>query len=68
MPVVGLVDRYAARNYDAAVLQARLYHALGHTEAWRSAYTHARALAGERPLPADLGTEPAPTQARAAIR
>ncbi|MFC4821707.1 winged helix-turn-helix domain-containing protein [Dokdonella ginsengisoli] len=58
VPVVGLVDRYAARNYDAAVLQARLYHALGHTEAWRSAFAHARSLAGERPLPADISSEP----------
>lgn len=42
VPVAGLVDRHAARNYDAAVLQVRLYRALGQTEAWRSA------LAGER--------------------
>lgn len=58
VPVVGLIDRYATRSYLAAVLQARLYRALGHTEAWRSALARTRALAGERPVPADLGTEP----------
>jgi DNA-binding winged helix-turn-helix (wHTH) protein len=63
VPVAGLLDRYAARSYDAAVLQARLYHALGHAEAWRSALASARALAGERALPAGLATEPAQAQA-----
>ncbi|MBO9663303.1 winged helix-turn-helix domain-containing protein [Dokdonella sp.] len=58
VPVVGLLDRYATRSYPAAVLQARLYRALGHTEAWRSALAHARALAGERPFPAELSREP----------
>lgn len=58
VPVVGRIDRYATRSFPAAILQARLYRALGHTEAWRSALAHARALAGERPFPADLATEP----------
>lgn len=62
VPVVGRIDRYATRNYAAAVLQARLYRALGHTEAWRSALARARSLAGERPFPADLGTEPTPAK------
>lgn len=68
VPVAGLVDRHAARNYDAAVLQVRLYRALGQTEAWRSALAHARALAGERPLPAELATEPAPKPASTVLR
>ena len=68
VPVAGLVDRHAARNYDAAVLQVRLYRALGQSEAWRSALAHARTLAGERPLPAELATEPAPAPASASLR
>lgn len=57
-PVVGQLDRFAAHNFDTAVLQARLYHALGQTEAWRRALDSARALAGERPLPPDLTSPP----------
>ncbi len=68
VPVVGIVDRYAARNFDAAVLQVRLYRALERTEAWRSALARARALAGERPLPADILVEPARSDAGGAIR
>lgn len=68
VPVVGLVDRYAARSYAAAVLQARLYRALGHTEAWRSALSRARALAGERPIPADVAAEPAAATAGIPVR
>jgi hypothetical protein len=35
------------------VLEARLYAALGRDEARQTAVARARALAGERPLPAD---------------
>lgn len=52
--VIGLVARHAERDFDCAVLQAQLYRALGRREAAEAAIGQARALAGERPLPADL--------------
>jgi len=58
VPVAGRLDRYASRSYDAAVVQVRLYRALRQAEAWRRALDNARALAGERPIPADLAIEP----------
>lgn len=68
VPVVGRIDRYATHSYPAALLQVRLYRALGQTEAWRSALAHARALAGERPFPVDLGTEPTPAKVGVSVR
>jgi DNA-binding winged helix-turn-helix (wHTH) protein/tetratricopeptide (TPR) repeat protein len=58
VPIAGQLDRFAARDFAAAVLQARLYRALGQDEAWRSALDRARALAGERPLPDYVATAP----------
>jgi DNA-binding winged helix-turn-helix (wHTH) protein/tetratricopeptide (TPR) repeat protein len=55
--VIGLVARYADVAFDSAVLQARLYRALGREQAAQMAIAQARRLAGERPLPADLSTE-----------
>lgn len=57
--VVGHVDAWATRDFNAAVLQLRLYHALGQETAWRSALDRARRLAGERAVPAELQTVPA---------
>jgi DNA-binding winged helix-turn-helix (wHTH) protein/tetratricopeptide (TPR) repeat protein len=57
--VIGLVARYADLDFDAAVLQARLYRALGQQQAEQTALVQARRLAGERPLPAEL-TAPVP--------
>jgi len=54
--VIGMVARYADRDFDAAVLQARLYHALGDTAAAQTATAQALRLAGERPLPRELAT------------
>jgi DNA-binding winged helix-turn-helix (wHTH) protein/tetratricopeptide (TPR) repeat protein len=53
-PVVGQIARYADRDFGSALLQVRLYHALGQGEAWRSALERARALAMERTIPPEL--------------
>ncbi|WP_440225228.1 winged helix-turn-helix domain-containing protein [Dokdonella sp. MW10] len=58
--VVGRVAAWAARDYDCALLQVRLLHALGRREAWQAALAQARALAGEREIPAELVTLDAP--------
>jgi len=52
--VIGRVGRWADQDFDSALLQARLYRALGQNDAWRSALERARALAGERSLPVDV--------------
>lgn len=52
--IAGHVSRWGQANYDAALLQVRLHHALGQTSAWRRAVDRARQLAGERVLPAAL--------------
>lgn len=49
---------WAAKSYDAALLQVRVYHALAQTEPWRNALEHARHLAGERVVPIELTREP----------
>ena len=56
--IVGQAARFAGDDYDSALLQARLYHALGQPEAWRRALANARALAGERLVPAALAVLP----------
>jgi DNA-binding winged helix-turn-helix (wHTH) protein/tetratricopeptide (TPR) repeat protein len=48
--VVGRVARWAEQDFDCAMLQARLYTALGQSDAARAAEARARLLAGERPL------------------
>jgi DNA-binding winged helix-turn-helix (wHTH) protein/tetratricopeptide (TPR) repeat protein len=54
--VIGMVSRYADRDFDAAVLQAQLYHALGNEAAAQAATEQAHRLAGERSLPRELVT------------
>jgi tetratricopeptide (TPR) repeat protein len=49
--VAGRVARAAEQDFDCALLQVRLYRALGQEAAWRAALAHARELAGERPIP-----------------
>ncbi len=58
MRIVGHVSRWAQSNYDAALLQARLHHALGQTSAWRRTLDRARQLAGERALPPEILDSP----------
>lgn len=64
--VVGRVAQWVDQEYQCAVLQAQLYHALGQQPAWKAALAKARDLAGERTLPAALAiwpTAPAPAPA-----
>lgn len=56
--MIGRVASWAARDFDAALLQLRLYHALGQREAWSNALRQVRALAGERRIPDALATAP----------
>lgn len=56
--VIGRMSRYAEHDYSLALLQVRLYHALGRREAWQAALNQARQLAGERPIPAELALAP----------
>jgi DNA-binding winged helix-turn-helix (wHTH) protein/tetratricopeptide (TPR) repeat protein len=56
--VIGRVAPWADRDYDSALLQVRLFHALGQSGAWEKALAQARALAGERELPATLQRAP----------
>lgn len=56
-----VIERIAAwtrQDYEAALLQLRLYHALGQRDAWQAALVRTRALAGERKLPDDLVIAP----------
>jgi tetratricopeptide (TPR) repeat protein len=52
--VVGQVARWADRDFACALLQLRFYQALRQEDAWRAALTRAKALAGEREIPAAL--------------
>lgn len=54
LDVADRVAPYADRHYGAALLQLRVYHALGPQSAWRAALARTRSLAGERQIPADL--------------
>ena len=56
--VIGRVAPWAERDYESALLQVRLFHALGEPAAWSKALTAARALAGEREVPSDLVEPP----------
>jgi len=60
-PVVGRVARWAESDFSCAVLQANLYRALGQSAAWESALAQARALAGERAVPASVSAAPVQT-------
>lgn len=52
--VVGRVARWAARSFEAALLQAQLYRALDQPAPWQEALRQAAALAGERVIPPGL--------------
>jgi tetratricopeptide (TPR) repeat protein len=56
--VIGHIARWADHDFDCALLQTRLYHALGQPEAWREAFDQAEKLAGERTLPSVLRSPP----------
>lgn len=58
--LAGRVGAWAADDYDCALLQLRLAHALGEPAGWRNALAAARELAGEREIPAELTVAPIP--------
>jgi DNA-binding winged helix-turn-helix (wHTH) protein/tetratricopeptide (TPR) repeat protein len=53
---IGRVAPWATHDFDSALLQLRLFHALGQREPWFDALRQAQALAGEREIPATLLT------------
>ena len=63
---VGRVSRWSELDFVCAVLEARLYAALGRNEARQTAVARARALAGERSIPADALAVPISTGAASA--
>jgi DNA-binding winged helix-turn-helix (wHTH) protein/tetratricopeptide (TPR) repeat protein len=58
--LAGRVGAWAVEDFDCAVLQLRLAHALGEPKAWRNALAAARELAGERAIPPALAAPPVP--------
>lgn len=56
--VTDQVALYVRHDYRAALLQLRLYHALGSHAAWRAAVSRVTALAGERRIPPELLSAP----------
>ena len=57
--VIGRVAAWAAYDYDCAVLQVAIYHALRQEGPWRNALEQARSLAGDRKIPQELLNPPA---------
>ncbi|HJT98159.1 MAG TPA: hypothetical protein VJ696_07565, partial [Rhodanobacteraceae bacterium] len=62
--VIGRVASWGARDFDCALLQLRLFHALDQREPWFNALRQAQALAGEREIPQSLLTLPELGQGR----
>ncbi|MGH8173164.1 MAG: tetratricopeptide repeat protein, partial [Rhodanobacteraceae bacterium] len=58
--VIGQAARWADRDFEAAMLQARLYAALGQHAAWQNALTGARTLSGDREIPPEVSSFPPP--------
>lgn len=52
--MIGRIAPWAEHDFDVAVLQVRLMRAMGQRGQWRSAFEHAKRLAGERSIPAEL--------------
>jgi DNA-binding winged helix-turn-helix (wHTH) protein/tetratricopeptide (TPR) repeat protein len=52
--LIGRVAPWANGDFDSALLQVRLFHALGQREPWSRALVQAQALAGEREIPDEL--------------
>lgn len=61
--LVGRIAPWARQDFDLALLQTRLLHALGQADTWSIALQDAKRLAGERTIPAALQTSPVPVQA-----
>lgn len=56
--IAGRVALWAEQDYGCALTRLRLAHAQGRIDAWRAALDQARALAGERTIPAELAVAP----------
>lgn len=56
--VIGRTARWSGQDFGCALLQVRLYHALGQPDAWQRALASARQLAGERAIPPSLTVPP----------
>ncbi len=57
--VIGRIARWAEQDFECAMLQARLYAALGQHDAAQKAEARARLLAGERPVVSSAGARDA---------
>ena len=55
---IGRLSRWSDQDFDCALLEARLFAALGRDEARQTALARARSLAGERAIPTDALTTP----------
>jgi tetratricopeptide (TPR) repeat protein len=62
--LIGRVASWSGRDFDCALLQLRLFHALDQREPWFNALRQAQALAGEREIPQALLTLPELGQGR----
>ena len=56
--VIGRVASWGEHDFDCALLELRLFHALDAREPWFNALRKAQALAGEREIPRALLTPP----------
>ena len=63
--IVGRVASWSGRDFDCALLQLRLFHALDEREPWFNALRQTQSLAGEREIPQSLLTMPEADSARA---
>ncbi len=63
---IGRLSRWSDSDFGCAVLEARLYAALGRDEARQTALSRARVLAGERGIPEDALRVPISTRAASA--
>jgi DNA-binding winged helix-turn-helix (wHTH) protein/tetratricopeptide (TPR) repeat protein len=62
--LIGRTSVWAEGDFDCALLQLRLAHALGDEKPWREALLRARRLANERRIPDGLSAPPTPARAR----
>jgi DNA-binding winged helix-turn-helix (wHTH) protein/tetratricopeptide (TPR) repeat protein len=60
--IVGRVASWSAHDFDCALLQLRLFHALDEREPWFNALRQTQSLAGEREIPQLLLTLPESTK------
>jgi DNA-binding winged helix-turn-helix (wHTH) protein/tetratricopeptide (TPR) repeat protein len=52
------VAAWSGHDYEAALLQLRVFHALRSPRPWSNALQRVRELAGERPVPSELAVRP----------